>query len=104
MKQILLSMSALLVMSVNAQITDCSDLFFSEYVEGYGQNKAIEVYNPTSATIDLSAYQIERYSNGTTNSSSGGVTNLTGMLVNASGNLVGSTMEMHSDRQSVTCV
>jgi len=81
MKQILLSMSVLLVMSVNAQITGCSDLFFSEYVEGYGQNKAIEVYNPTSATIDLSAYQIERYSNGATNSSAGGVTNLTGMLV-----------------------
>ena len=81
MKQILLSMGALLVMSVNAQITDCSDLFFSEYVEGYGQNKAIEVYNPTPATIDLSDYQIERYSNGATNSSAGGVTNLTGMLV-----------------------
>jgi len=68
-------------MSVNAQITDCADLFFSEYVEGYGQNKAIEVYNPTLTTIDLSDYQIERYSNGTTNSSAGGVTNLTGMLV-----------------------
>ena len=81
MKQIFLSMTVLFAMSVNAQITDCSDLFFSEYVEGYGQNKAIEVYNPTSATIDLSAYQIERYSNGATNSSAGGVTNLTGMLV-----------------------
>ena len=81
MKQILLSMSVLLAMSVNAQITDCTDLFFSEYVEGYGQNKAIEVYNPTSESIDLSAYQIERYSNGTTNSSAGGVTNLTGILV-----------------------
>ena len=81
MKQILLSMSVLLVMSVNAQITDCSDLFFSEYVEGYGQNKAIEVYNPTLAAIDLGDYQIERYSNGTTNSSAGGVTALTGILV-----------------------
>ena len=81
MKQILLLMSALIVISVNAQITPCVDLFFSEYVEGYGQNKAIEVYNPTTATIDLSDYQIERYSNGTTTSSDGGVTNLTGMLV-----------------------
>ena len=81
MKQILLSISVLLVMSVNAQITDCTELFFSEYVEGYGQNKALEVYNPTALTVDLSAYQIERYSNGTTNSSAGGVTNLTGMLV-----------------------
>ena len=78
MKKILLSMSVLFAMSVNAQ--DCSELFFSEYVEGWSQNKAIEVYNPTNATIDLSAYQIERYSNGATNSSAGGVTNLTGML------------------------
>ena len=80
MKQILLLISALLVMSVNAQITDCTDLFFSEYVEGWSQNKAIEVYNPTSATIDLSDYQVERYSNGTTNSSAGGITALTGIL------------------------
>ena len=71
-------MSVLFAMSVNAQ--DCSELFFSEYVEGWSQNKAIEVYNPTNATIDLSAYQIERYSNGATNSSAGGVTNLAGML------------------------
>ena len=59
---------------------NCSDLFFSEYVEGYGQNKAIEIYNPTSATIDLSIYKVERYSNGSTNSTGGGVTSLTGML------------------------
>ena len=69
MKQILLSMTVLFAMSVNAQITDCSDLFFSEYVEGYGQNKAIEIYNPTTAPIDLSDYRVERYSNGATNSS-----------------------------------
>ena len=81
MKQILLSMSVLFAMTVNSQITDCADLFFSEYVEGYGQNKAIEIYNPTTENIDLSAYQIERYSNGATNSSAGGVTNLTGILV-----------------------
>ena len=78
MKKILLSLSVLFAMNLNAQ--DCSELFFSEYVEGWSQNKAIEVYNPTNATIDLSAYQIERYSNGATNSSAGGVTNLTGML------------------------
>jgi hypothetical protein len=59
---------------------DCLDLFFSEYVEGSSQNKAIEVYNPTNATIDLSSYTIERYSNGSTNNTGGGVTNLTGML------------------------
>ena len=78
MKQFLLSVNVLFAMSVNAQ--DCSDLFFSEYVEGAGQNKAIEVYNPTDASIDLSNYTIGRYSNGATNNTGGGVTNLTGMV------------------------
>lgn len=55
-----------------------SDL--SEYIEGWSQNKAIEVYNPTNATVDLSDYRIERYSNGATNSSAGGITTLSGML------------------------
>lgn len=59
---------------------DCTELFFSEYVEGTSQNKAIEIYNPTSNTIDLSTYKVERYSNGATNSSGGGTTTLTGML------------------------
>ena len=64
----------------SAQIVDCNDLFFSEYIEGWSQNKAIEVYNPTNATVDLSDYRIERYSNGATNSSAGGITTLSGML------------------------
>ena len=71
----------ILSVSVNGQTSsNCSDLFFSEYVEGWSQNKAIEVYNPTSNTIDLSHYQVERYSNGATNSSAGGITALSGML------------------------
>ena len=81
MKQILLLMSALIVISVNAQITDCSELFISEYIEGSSQNKAIEVYNPTTTSIDLSNYTIERYRNGNTNSSDGGITNLAGTLL-----------------------
>jgi hypothetical protein len=43
---------------------DCSDLFFSEYIEGTGNNKVLEVYNPTENAIDLSLYVIRRYSNG----------------------------------------
>ncbi len=43
---------------------DCSDLFISEYVEGSGNNKAIEIYNPTDAAIDLGNYNLVRYSNG----------------------------------------
>lgn len=42
----------------------CSDVFFSEYCEGSSQNKALEIYNPTLAAIDLSQYSIKRYSNG----------------------------------------
>ena len=80
MQKILLAIFFFISMNISAQITNCSELFFSEYVEGWSQNKAIEVYNPTSNTIDLSNYAIERYSNGATNSSAGGITNLTGML------------------------
>ena len=45
---------------------DCSQLFFSEYVEGWSNNKALEIYNPTGELIDLSSYSISRYSNGGT--------------------------------------
>ncbi len=48
--------------ALNAQ--ECTDLFISEYVEGSGNNKAIELYNPTNNAIDLSTYQLVRYSNG----------------------------------------
>ena len=56
----------LLVNFLNAQ---CSDLFFSEYVEGWSNNKALEIYNPTPNQIDLSAYSISRYTNGATTAS-----------------------------------
>ncbi len=42
----------------------CGDLFFSEYIEGSSNNKAIEIYNGTGAPVDLSAYTIARYANG----------------------------------------
>jgi hypothetical protein len=45
----------------NAQ---CSELFFSEYVEGSGNNKALEIYNPTGNPINLGSYRMIRYSNG----------------------------------------
>lgn len=43
---------------------DCSKIFISEYVEGWSNNKALEIYNPTNTTVDLSEYFIARYSNG----------------------------------------
>lgn len=44
----------------------CATLFFSEYVEGSANNKALEIYNPTSNAIDLSGYKVQLYINGNT--------------------------------------
>jgi len=41
-----------------------TDLFFSEYIEGNGYNKAIEIYNGTGLPVVLSDYRLELYSNG----------------------------------------
>jgi hypothetical protein len=45
---------------------NCSDIFISEYVEGTGNNKAIELFNPTGLPISLTGYKLVRYSNGET--------------------------------------
>lgn len=47
------------------------ELIFSEYVEGRSLNKALEIYNGTGANVDLAAYRVETYFNG---SSTPGVT------------------------------
>jgi endonuclease I len=41
-----------------------SDLFFSEYVEGSGSNKVLEIANFTGAPVDLSIYSLKKQSNG----------------------------------------
>ena len=41
-----------------------STLFFSEYLEGSSNNKALEIYNPTDAAVDLSNYRVYRANNG----------------------------------------
>lgn len=45
------------------------ELFISEYVEGSSFNKAIEIYNGTGSTVDLSDYKLALYSNGAANAS-----------------------------------
>ncbi len=47
-------------------VAPCTDLFISEYLEGSSNNKAIEIYNPTSTAINLSGYDIALYANGST--------------------------------------
>lgn len=36
----------------------CSDLFFSEYIEGTNNNKVLEIYNPTTSPINLTNYKV----------------------------------------------
>lgn len=42
----------------------CANLYFSEYLEGSSNNKALEIYNPTNAAVDLSGYIVRAYNNG----------------------------------------
>jgi hypothetical protein len=50
-------------LSVSAQ---CTEPFFSEYGEGSSSNKYMEIYNPSNASLDLSAYSIFVIVNGGT--------------------------------------
>lgn len=63
MKKTLLSLS-LITVALVGKAQNCSELFISEYAEGSGNNKAIEFYNPTANTINMSNYRLVRYSNG----------------------------------------
>lgn len=56
------------------------DLFFSEYVEGSSNNRAVEIYNPSGSAVNLAtdAYKIEIYSNA--NTTAGATINLTGSI------------------------
>lgn len=62
MKKSLLLLSLFSCISLTAQ--DCSEVFISEYLEGLGNNKALEIYNPTGQAVDLSEYFVVRYDNG----------------------------------------
>jgi hypothetical protein len=46
--------------------SQCNEIMISEIVEGWSNNKAIEIYNASSNTIDLTGYGIVRFQNGST--------------------------------------
>ncbi len=55
-----------------------ADLFFSEYVEGSSNNKALEIFNGTGGAVSLTGYTVQMYFNG---SASPGLTiNLAGTV------------------------
>ncbi|BBB32115.1 hypothetical protein TTHT_0529 [Thermotomaculum hydrothermale] len=72
--------------TINAHFTELGNngknLYFSEYIEGSGMNKAIEIFNETGADIDLSNYIIEIYNNGA--NSPNHTINLSGTLADGS--------------------
>lgn len=64
MKKIVLSLISVAVTGAAMAQFNCDELFISEYVEGWGNNKALELYNPTPNAINLNNYRLARYSNG----------------------------------------
>ncbi len=69
MKKLVLFLAAFLSAGAIFAQTNCSDLFFSEYVEGWNNNKSMEVYNPTGQPITLdNVYRLIRWSNGSSSS------------------------------------
>ena len=96
MKKTLLFLSAFTCAVSQSNAQDCTKLFISEYVEGTGNDKALELFNPTASPINLSGYSIQRFSNGDATAAAGGITDLTGTIaaystfVIANGQLTGS--------------
>ncbi|MGB6036058.1 MAG: lamin tail domain-containing protein, partial [Cryomorphaceae bacterium] len=60
----LTSLLIVLIFCTASYAQECDQIFISEYVAGTGNNKAIELYNPTGEPIDLDGYVLERWSNG----------------------------------------
>jgi uncharacterized protein len=69
----MLTRASLLALAVGGASTlaqAADNLIISEYVEGSSNNKAIELYNPTAASIDLNQYLLSFYFNGSTQAGS----------------------------------
>ncbi len=57
--------------------TDATNLFFSEYIEGTGPNRCLEIFNGTGMPINLDGWSIDIYSNGNTTSTNTALPNMT---------------------------
>jgi hypothetical protein len=66
---------------VSCSVNPCGEVFFSEFIEGSSFNKCLEIYNPTTNTIDLGAgsYEVKIYFNGS--NSAGVMLDLTGTIL-----------------------
>ena len=79
MKKLLLLFVSIFISSILFS-QECVTIFISEYVEGWSNNKAIELYNPTDESIDLSDYRLERFSNGSSSSAANQKLVLSGIM------------------------
>jgi len=78
MQKLLIIFAILLI--AGAAAAQETSVFFSEYIEGSSNNKAVEIFNATGNDLDLSRISLERYNNGATEP--GFSTVLAGVLVN----------------------
>ena len=72
----------LMALPMQSALAAPTELFFSEYIEGSSNNKALEIYNGTGAAINLgtSGYNVQMFFNG---SATAGLTiNLVGIVAN----------------------
>ncbi|GGY80413.1 extracelullar DNA degradation protein EddB [Cellvibrio zantedeschiae] len=70
--------SALALACLATSVGASADLYFSEYVEGSSNNKALEIYNSSNSPVNLSGYKVEMYFNGS---------NSAGLTINLSGSV-----------------
>ncbi|PCH92855.1 MAG: hypothetical protein COB85_07735 [Bacteroidetes bacterium] len=65
MKNIVITLAAVtLWMGAFGQSNTCKELFISEMIEGNAPNRALELFNPSDTTIDLSSFSIRLFQNG----------------------------------------
>jgi hypothetical protein len=76
------SSNTISVTTNSSETGTATDLLFSEYIEGSGNNKALEIANNTGSSVSLSAYTIKKQTNGAGSWSTGLA--LTGTLTTGS--------------------
>jgi len=80
------------ISTIGSVTSTCPELFISEYIEGQGLNRALEIYNGTGVTVDLSNYTLEIQRGNTTTPE---IILPTGLLAN------GDVYVIHNDDASV---
>ncbi len=92
----------------DAVSSNATDLFISEYIEGSSNNKAIEIYNGTGSSVDLSGYELHQYNNGSSTASytlslSGTLANNDVFVIaNSSSTIFGSVVDLSTNSAVMT--